>query len=291
MSTRDPLFPHPLPAARELLQTDNSQRIQALRADRWIDYPRAIEALGRLQELVQTPRRERMPCMLLHGPSNIGKSQIIAKFLRENPPSYDKFKGVEVRPVVSMQMPPAPDQKRFYRALLEVLGVPQSPTSTLCTLEHIARDILKRMSPQMLVVDEVHHLLAGSAREQRASLNLLKYLANEVKMSIVAVGTNDAPVAFQADAQIHSRFRPLELPRWTESDDFRRLLAAFELVLPLRKASNLQQRPMAQFILTASGGLLGEVSRLLTKAAEVAISTGTEQLSLELLESAAYGRR
>ena len=291
MSTRDPLFPHLLPAARELLQTDNPQRIQALRADRWIDYPCAIEALSRLQELLETPRRERMPCMLLHGPSNIGKTQIIAKFMRANPPSYDKFKGVETRPVVSMQMPPAPDQKRFYSALLEVLGVPQSPTSTLSTLEHIARDILKRMSPRMLVVDEVHHLLAGSAREQRASLNLLKYLANEVKMSVVAVGTSEAPVAFQTDAQIHNRFRPFELPRWTETEDFRRLLAAFELVLPLRKASNLQQRPMVQFILTASGGLLGEVSRLLTKAAEAAIDTGAEQVSLELLEKAAHGRR
>ncbi len=184
MSTRDPLFPHLLPAARELLQTDNPQRIQALRADRWIDYPCAIEALSRLRELLETPRRERMPCMLLHGPSNIGKTQIIAKFMRANPPSYDKFKGVETRPVVSMQMPPAPDQKRFYSALLEVLGVPQSPTSTLSTLEHIARDILKRMSPRMLVVDEVQHLLAGSAREQRASLNLLKYL---VSVSLQAV--------------------------------------------------------------------------------------------------------
>ncbi len=58
-------------------------------------------------------------------------------------------------------------------------------------------------------------------------------------MSIVAVGMSDAPVAFQADAQIHSRFRPLELPRWTESDDCRRPLAAFELVLPLRKPSAL----------------------------------------------------
>jgi Cdc6-like AAA superfamily ATPase len=209
--------------------------------------------------LLETPRREPMPCMLLPGPSNIGKTQIIAKFLRENPASYDAKHGVESRPVISMQMPPAPDQKRFYRAVLEVLGVPQSPNSTLVTLEYVARDILKRMAPQMLVVDEIHHLLAGSAREQRASLNLLKYLANEVKMSVVAVGTSDAPVAFQTDPQIHSRFTPFELPRWTEGDEYRRLLASFESVLPLRKASELQQRPIAQFLMAASGGLLGEV--------------------------------
>ena len=221
MSPRDPPYSHLTPAARELLQLDDAHRILALRADRWIDYPRAVDALARLQRLLDTPRRERMPCMLIHGPSNIGKTQIIAKFLRENPPAFDQNNGVERRPVISVQMPPAPDQKRFYRALLDVLGVPQSPTSTLVTLEYIARDILRRLSPQMLVVDEVHHLLAGSAREQRGSLNLLKYLANEVKMSVVAVGTGDAPVAFQTDPQIHSRFTPFELPRWAEGDAFR----------------------------------------------------------------------
>jgi uncharacterized protein YdcH (DUF465 family) len=37
-------------------------------------------------------------------------------------------------------------------------------------------------------------------------------------------------VAFQSDAQIHSRFTPLELPRWSESEEFRRLYAEYEAV-------------------------------------------------------------
>lgn len=291
MKTRQPLFPHLVPVARDLLELDDQQRIRALRADRWIDYPRAVEALARLQRLLDSPRRERMPCMLLHGPSNIGKTQIIAKFLRQNPARYDTQRGVENRPVISLQMPPAPDQGRFYRALLEVLGVPQAPNATLSALEYVARDILKRLAPQILVVDEVHHLLAGSAREQRASLNLLKYLANEVKMSIVAVGTSEAPVAFQADNQVHSRFTPFDLPRWVDGQEYRRLLVSFESVLPLRNPSELQQRPMAQFLMAASGGLLGEVSKLLTAAAEAAVLNGTERITLPLLEQAADVRR
>jgi hypothetical protein len=274
-----------------MLQLGDEQRIRALRADRWIDYPRAVDALARLQRLLDTPRRERMPCMLLHGPSNIGKTLIITKFLREHPPAYDAQRGLQQLPVISMQMPPAPDQRRFYRALLEVLGVPQSPNTTLATLEYVARDLLKRLSPQMLIVDEVHHLLAGSAREQRAALNLLKYLANEVKMSIVAVGTSDAPVAFQSDAQIHSRFTPVELPRWGESEEFRRLLASFESVLPLRRASELSQRATVQFLVAASGGLLGEVARLVCDGAEAAIRDGSERIGLGHLEVAARERR
>ncbi len=280
-----------VPAAQQLLQLDDARRIQALRADRWVDYPLAIEALSRLQRLLDTPQRERMPCMLLHGPSNIGKTLIIAKFLREHPPKFDQQRGAEQRPVISMQMPPTPDQRRFYRALLDVIGVPQGPNTTLASLEQVARDILRRMAPKILVVDEVHHLLAGSSREQRASLNLLKYLANELKMSVVAVGTSDAPVAFQTDPQIHSRFTPFELPRWAESLEFRRFLSAYESALPLKKASDLTQRPIAQFLIAASTGLLGEVSRILMEAAESAIRDRTEQITLVHLEQAAGGHR
>jgi hypothetical protein len=77
-------------------------------------------------------------------------------------------------------------------------------------------------------VDEVHHLLAGTYREQRASLNLLKYLANDLQISMVVVGTRDAVLALQTDAQMLSRYTPFEIPRWHESDSLRRLLAAFE---------------------------------------------------------------
>ncbi len=74
---------HLHPAARQMLDLDDEQRVRALRTDRWIDYPRATQALQRLQRLLDAPQRERMPCMLLHGPSNIGKTLIVAKFLRE----------------------------------------------------------------------------------------------------------------------------------------------------------------------------------------------------------------
>jgi hypothetical protein len=48
--------------------------------------------------------------MVLHGDSNIGKTLITAKFLREHPPVFDEQRGVEQRQVVAMQMPATPDQ-------------------------------------------------------------------------------------------------------------------------------------------------------------------------------------
>jgi hypothetical protein len=165
-----------------------------------------------------------------------------------------------------------------------VIGAPQGPSSTLATLEQVARDILLRMSPRMLIVDEVHHLLAGSHREQRASLNLLKYLpTNSWPWAQVM-----RPVAFQSDAQISSRFTPFEMPLWTESEAFRRLLSSFEQALPLRRPSQLTQRGIVQFLVAASGGLLGEVSRMLNTAGELAIMDDSERITLEMLEQVAH---
>jgi hypothetical protein len=269
-------------------QHDDKIRIRALQRDRWIDYPRATQALQQLERLLNTPQRERMPCMVMHGESNIGKTLIVAKFQREHPTWFDGDKGVERREIVAMQMPATPDQHRFYAALLFELGAPHSASAGLSVLERLARDMLRRIGPRMLIVDEVHHLLAGSYREQRAALNLLKYIANDLKISVVVVGTSDAPLALQTDPQMHSRFTPMEIPRWRQSDDFRRLLAAFERVLPLRKPSELTQRPIAEFLLGASDGLTGEVSRLLNEAAEHAILDRTERITLAHLEHAAH---
>ena len=275
---------HLLPAIRPQAQFDSATRIQSLMRDRWIDYPRATQALDSLERLLATPRRERMPCLVLHGDSNIGKTQIIAKFRRQHPDEFDERLGVEMRPIISMQMPPTPDQHRFYSALLFELGAPHNPAASLAVLERLARDLLRRMSPSMLIVDEIHHLLAGTYREQRAALNLLKFLANDLRASIVVVGTDDAVLALQSDAQMVSRFTPFEIPRWRESEAFRRLLSAFERILPLRRPSELAQRDIVQYVLAASSGLTGEVSRILNAAAEFALRNGEEAIRLDHLE-------
>lgn len=278
---------HVNPVARAQALLPDDERILAMQRDRWVDYPRAIQARQRLERLLGTPERERMPCMVLHGESNIGKTLIVRKFEREHSTAFDEERCVERRQIVAMQMPATPEQHRFYSALLFELGAPHNTSSGLSTLERLARDLLRRIAPRMLVVDEVHHLLAGSYREQRGSLNLLKYLANDLRLSIVLVGTHDAPVALQTDAQMSSRFTTFELERWRENDEFRRFLAAFGKVLPLRKASDLAERAVVQFMLASSAGVTGEVVRILNEAAELAIRDGTECVTLRHLEHVA----
>ena len=59
-------------------------------------------------------------------------------------------------------------------------------------------------------------------------------------------------------------------------------------MLSLRRASSLEQRPIAQFLIVTSVGLLEDVSRLLNATAEQAIRDGSERIKLRQLEQAAY---
>ena len=276
---------HLLEAVRPVALGPDEGRIAHLRIDRWIDYPRAAAALETLEDLLSTPGRARMPCLLLHGASGMGKTMLVDKFVRAHKPRYDPRQGIEKRPIIAMQMPTTPSERRFYVKLLETLEAPCRPGERLTVLEHTALRLLRQLQPQVLVVDEVHHLLAGSGREQRAALNLLKFLSNELQCCVVAVGTRDALVAMQTDAQIASRFQPFELPRWRESEELRRFLAAFERVLPLREPSQLVEREMTQALLEASDGITGNIARLLTDAARRAIRLGEERITLERLKS------
>jgi hypothetical protein len=271
------------------LELSDTLRMAFLAEDRWIDYARARMALEELERLLATPKRTRMPCMLIHGESNIGKSMIIQKFLRDHPNTgFDDQSGRLRIEVLAVEMPAAPTERRFYGQLLLALNAPYRPSDRLAAVEFSALTLLRQVAPKMIVVDEVHNLLAGSAREQRAALNMLKFLSNQVPCTIVALGTRDALAAMQTDAQIASRFPGFELPRWQQNEDMRRFLAGFERQLPLRLPSKIaDNRSMVSRILNASGGITGEITSLLSRAAVAAIRTKAERITPELLQAAA----
>ena len=84
----------------------------------------------------------------------------------------------------------------------------------------------------MLIIDELDNVLAGSSNVRRAMLNLLRFLGNELRIPIVAVGTREAYLAIRTDDQLENRFEPLPLPVWEEDGEFLALLASFVAMLP-----------------------------------------------------------
>jgi hypothetical protein len=59
---------------------------------------------------------------------------------------------------------------------------------TVSELEVRTLSHLRDMDLKMLMIDEVHNLLAGSYREKRRFLNMLRFLANDLCASLVVFG-------------------------------------------------------------------------------------------------------
>ena len=269
------------------LEDSTEERVTRLYSPKWVAYARGNEALARMGHLLNHPPSGRMPCMLLHGDSNIGKTMIVEKFLRDNPNVCNDLNEVEVRRCVHLQMPAKPSDDKLYAQIVEGLGIQAPINRRGVDMELLGLRLLHRQPPKMMIIDEVHHLLAGTVREQRQLLNQLKFISNELRIPIVALGTNEALYAMQTDPQIASRFEPFALPKWRESNEFRAFVVSFGRLLPLEKPSLLADKAIIQKLMSLSAGLTGKVTTLLVQAAELAIRQRTECITLDLIEQAA----
>jgi hypothetical protein len=285
MENEDNDYQHLNKSAREALKLPTEARISRIRRARWIKYTRVEEILDQLEDLLTHPKTHRMPNLLIYGDTNNGKTMVVNRFHTAHS-AYDNPDGEgAIVPVLLIQSPPVPDEGRFYNAILEAIYSPYKASDRPDKKQFQAINMLRRIKLKMLILDEIHNLIAGNLNKQRHFLNTIKYLGNELQIPIVGVGTKDALVALRTAPELANRFEPAELPRWQMNEEYQRLLASFERMLPLKKASNLDETEIAAKLLSMSEGLIGELSAILIKAAIKAIKNGDEQITVNLLNS------
>ena len=274
--------------AMHQLSKSADKRIEYILSSRWIGYPKAKDILGKMEDLLIYPKKHRMPCMLIVGDSNSGKTMIAERF-SDMHPAYEREDGEGVViPALFIQAPPTPSESRLYSNILTKMFAPFRPSDSTEKKHHQVVTIMDACNVKMLIIDEIHSLLAGPLDKQRVFLSVIRNLSNELKIPIVALGTKDALRAIKTDPQLDNRFKPSLLTKWEMDTDFRRLLVSFERMLPLAKPSNLKNKAIAQKIQFMSEGLLGEVSDILTQAAIEAIRIGKECIDLNVLDNIDY---
>jgi len=268
---------------RELAILPAQERIQRLRQPHWIGYTHSKRILDRLDDLLQHPRTHRMPNLLIVGETNNGKTAVVRRFERLHAADCNPGGEHAIVPVLLIQAPPAPDENRFYGAILEALAAPYKPRGSTAEKQVQVVHLLRTVQLRLLIIDEVHHILAGHIAKQRQFLNVLKHLGNELQIPLVGVGTMDAVRAMQTDPQMANRFEPVGLPRWEMNRDFQMLLASFERILPLRQPSRLAEPALAARLLALSEGTIGELSSLFAAAVTTALRSGAERIDQDVL--------
>lgn len=270
---------------REVAAQANEFRIEFLKEKRWINYPVADRILSVLKETMNHPKQARMPSLLLVGDSNNGKTSLLERFCNVHGQSYtcDETELL-IKPVVVIELS-APNVRDLYFTILQEFWAPIHPNEVLSTSRRTAINLMMQHKTKMLVIDEFHTLLNGTARARSEILAEIKRLSNTLRIPIVGCGIHTSPKIISEDAQIQSRFSVLKLPVWQKNRDFIALLATFEKILPLRKPSSLTRREVGEKILSISKGNLGNIHGLLQLCAAQAIISGTEQIDIDIVES------
>jgi hypothetical protein len=266
-------------------QDSDKDRINSIRVDRWIHYDVAQNVLNHLNDLLAYPPRDRMPCLLIYGATGMGKTKLIRKFVRQHPQSFDRQTGVTSIPGVSFQMPPLPDEGLFYDELYRAIGGPDMVERSMVRTKNLCRNLLHSVRTRMLIIDEIHSMLAGTARAQMTFLNTLRFLANDIRVPVVCAGIDEARLAILTDSQLAERFDALELPRWRNDAQLGRLLASIAETLPLRKSSRFDTAACRKVILERTDGVTNRIFRLIETAAIQAIKDGSEAITEELLSA------
>lgn len=280
-------FPHLLDEVKAVAERSASERCAYIDEDRWLPYRRANEILAAMEDLLTRPRINRPPNLMVVGRSGNGKSHVMDHFARLHPGQKNLEGPNIIAPVMLIETPPTANATDLYDTILGMLNraVPRATRGN--ERRDAAKDILGIVKTKVLLVDEINHLLSGSPKRQQDFLFALKYLSNELRMSIVISGTPESLQLIRLSDQIENRFQLEPLPVWPLNDELRVLLANFEQALPLRKKSKLSGKAMASLIHSIGGDTIGSIASLLNKAAKMAITSGEEQITEEILRACA----
>lgn len=271
---------HLNPKVAEVARMDNAYRIAYIRKDRFLEHARAQKILSELDMLMNLDDAVRPQGRLLAGYSLMGKSTLVAEFVRRHPADDNPTGDAAQVPVVCVQYPESASGS-IYGEILGALNAPMPSRARAQDIRTACIQLLRRVGNRILLIDEFHNILEGGALAQKRALNSIKYLMNELRRPVVVIGTEEVIPATRTDTQISSRLELMPLKRFNNDEFFLDLLALFQLSLPLRKNSILYEPEIADLIYLHTNGITGNVSDLLNAAAIMAIETGTEKITKE----------
>lgn len=264
------------------LALPRSERIAFAQGDRWVGYTRATQILAQLDQLVIYPKTLRMPNVLIVGRSGNGKSSILERFVKRHPVELSPS-GSPIAPLLYIEMPETPDESELWSSILWAMAISHREKDPASLKKRQVKSILHYAQVRVLVIDEFNNLV-NAGRAAGDLLAAIKGLSNELKISVVASGTQAAINALNTDPQMKSRFEPAALDRWKLDAEYLRFLASYEQLLPLAEPSGLSSREIAPKIYGMAGDTVGGTVKLLKAAARHAIETGRECIDLQVLE-------
>ena len=153
-------YPHINPKFRHCLSLSDEERITFIRESRWIGYGQAREILQLLEEMLNYPKKPRMPNILLVGESNNGKTTLIHHFYKKHGEAYENEDQNLIKPILMIESPVTASEKALYMAILNELMAVYRDTASVETLYTQTLHLMRTFGVKMLIIDEFHSCIS-----------------------------------------------------------------------------------------------------------------------------------
>lgn len=281
-------FQHLAPEARDALARGTQARLDFIKLRHWFDYPRAVQILERLEELVTYPTVNRMPCLMVVGSSNNGKTSIAKTFVERHKPETNSDETILRFPVLYIESLPHPTPESLMVEIIRLIGLPYSSSRDLLRLKVRVYALLKDLGVRVLVVDELNTIVPLTNAKRQTFLAELRSLTVKLGISVVCFSTRAGANVASYDDAFTSRFPIMDLPTWTQGQQWRELVRDFEAYLPFPEPSKLSSSQFSERLLVQADHRLGELSNLLESMSSYAIKNNLKHLTPEIIAESGW---
>ena len=277
------------PSAQAVFLSSAEERLAFLEKGFWIGYPAAKDILRHLEQILARPSVGRPEGLSIIVASNNGKSHLLEYFLKLHPPTPMAGATTMQIQVLHIEAPVGASSPDFFESMCYALRIPELSSGPVRKRRGRVNKALREAGVKMIVIDEIHNLIAGGEMRSRIILEHLKTFSNIHRISLVGAGTARALQSLKLDEQYLSRMPPVTLPDWNLNRAFLGLLMAIESRMPLREVSMLTDPKLAEFIHSHSKKCIGRTVRLIVDSTRLAIYKGEEKLTESLIRQVCAG--
>jgi hypothetical protein len=305
--------PEPL-TARHMSKLDGDARMEYDEARHdWhanfgvLKTPQLVASHDELDQIVATNRQDPdrvRGAAVLDALPGLGKTTIANTFARD----FDRAQrrrfgevtedGHERLPVFRVGLTSRTTLRTLNRMICEFYGHPGTDRANAAQLASFAVDCVLSCHTRIGIVDDLH-FIDMNRRDGIEVSNHLKWLSDELPVTFIYAGVGLAERRLFAEglhgdrivlAQTARRWTRLELPPFVVTDDIGRrqwtsLLKATERQLVLADAHLGMLAGIADYLFARTTGHIGSFITLITRGCYKAIHSGTERITIELLDT------
>lgn len=230
--------------------------------------------------------------VIISGASGTGKTTALTQLGRTHElVTRSRHPGDDARlPVIYVTVPPAATPRMLAVEFARFLGLEFPARANLADITNTVCAVAAHVHASLVLVDEIHNIRLATRSGAEAS-DQLKYLAERLPATFAYAGVDVEAQGLFAGArgrQIAGRFTVIPATAFCYGTSDQRatwqaLIAAMETMLRLHQHVPGTLPRLAEFLYRRSGGMIGTLSQLIRGAAVLAIETGAEKITRDLL--------